>query len=91
VLLCFRIYAFMRPRTSPEESLINQQAIRNMIEAAHLTQGDVATLLSESTGRPCSLRSVSAWLSDPSIKNHVPCPTWAVKELKAALIRKGKL
>jgi hypothetical protein len=81
----------MKTITSPEQAQQNKQQFRELIEKAGITQLEASVLVSQYTNRPCSVRTIRAWLSDSSIKTHRPCPNWAVDALKTALKRTNKL
>ncbi len=76
-----------KPDTEPGPD--NQQAW--MIYAAGITQADAALLIAKQTGRPCSPRSVRAWLAAPALESASPCPEWAVAALRRKLVAIKKL
>lgn len=62
-----------------------------LIYAAGITQSDAATLIAKQTGRPCSPRSVRAWLADAALDSASPCPEWAVTALRRKLVATKKI
>lgn len=62
-----------------------------MIFAAGITQAEAAELIARQTGRPCSPRSVRAWLAEPHLETARACPEWAVKALRRKLVATKKL
>ena len=54
------------------------------VQAAEATQA--AELIAEQTGRPCSMRTVRAWLNDPESSSWRPCPDWAVLALETKIL-----
>lgn len=67
----------------------NQETLRSLLERASITQAEAAGLIAEETKRPCSVRSVRAWLADESLLSSRPCPDWALTALKSNLSKKG--
>lgn len=65
--------------------MTNQQMLRDLLEKANVSQSKAAALIAEETKRPCSVRSVRAWLADSSLPSARPCPEWAVQILTARL------
>jgi len=72
-----------KPASPPRDTTptTNQTQLKSLIASRNYTQAQVAQLLSEHTGRPCSLRSVQAWLADPALPSARPCPEWAIRVL----------
>ncbi len=65
--------------------MTNQEKFRELCKAARITQERAAQLIAEQTMRPCSLRTVRAWLADESLPSARPCPEWAVFALETKL------
>ncbi|WP_455233327.1 hypothetical protein [Geopseudomonas aromaticivorans] len=63
----------------------NQAAFAALIDQAGITQARAADLIAEETKRPCSVRSVRAWLADADKTSARPCPEWAVSALRDRL------
>lgn len=66
-------------------TMTNQQKFRDLCQQAKITQEKAAQLIAEQTMRPCSLRTVRAWLADESLPSARPCPDWAVLALETKL------
>ena len=64
---------------------MNQEKFQSLCEKANITQGRAAELIAEQTMRPCSVRTVRAWLADPKLPSARPCPDWAVLALETKL------
>lgn len=62
-----------------------QDQFRALIDKAEITQSEAADLIASNTRRPCSVRSIRAWLTDRSNPSARPCPEWAVQALDAQL------
>jgi hypothetical protein len=71
--------------------MTNQDKLRDLCSRAAITQEDAANLIAEHTKRPCSVRSVRAWLADPSKTSARPCPDWAVLALESKLKRHKRI
>lgn len=65
--------------------MTNQKKFRNLCAAAGITQEKAAELIAVQTMRPCSLRTVRAWLADPKLPSARPCPDWAILALETKL------
>lgn len=63
----------------------NQEKLRNLLAKGSVTQTEAAALIAEETKRPCSVRSVRAWLADASLPSSRTCPDWALQALEARL------
>jgi hypothetical protein len=63
----------------------NRAAFLTLLAGNGLTQARAATLISEYTRRPCSVRTVRSWVNDPDKPSSRTCPDWAVDALKEAL------
>lgn len=62
-----------------------QKQLRALIEQHNVTQAAAAEAIAKVTMRPCSERTVRAWLADDSLPSARPCPEWAVNALTKAL------
>lgn len=71
--------------------MTNQQRLRRLIERTGITLDRAAKIIAEASQRPCSWRSVQAWLCDPALKSARPCPDWAIKTLFSQLDMLGVL
>jgi len=65
--------------------MTNQKKFRDLCQKAEITQEKAAQLIAEQTMRPCSLRTVRAWLADPKLPSARPCPDWALLALETKL------
>lgn len=63
----------------------NQHSFRLLIEKADITQAEAAKMIADETKRPCSVRSVRAWLAESDLQSARPCPEWAVQALESRL------
>lgn len=79
-----------RPEGEPGQETY-QAWLAWLIYAAGITQADAAALIAKQTGRPCSPRSVRAWLADPALDSASPCPEWAVTALRRKLVATKKI
>ena len=43
----------------------NRNKLKVWLQQHHLTQKDLAQLIQQTTGRPCSVRAVKSWLCPP--------------------------
>jgi len=57
-----------------------------LIEQSGVTQARAAELIAQETKRPCSVRSVRAWLAASDKSSARTCPAWAVIALEARLL-----
>lgn len=55
---------------------INRNRLRRWLEIAGMTQRELALLIETRTHRPCSERTVRAWLAEPELPSARPCPDW---------------
>ncbi|EMA2592567.1 hypothetical protein [Pseudomonas aeruginosa] len=69
----------------------NQASFRSLIEKTDITQAEAAKMIAEETKRPCSVRSVRAWLAEAELQSARPCPEWAVQALESRLRTLGKI
>lgn len=69
----------------------NSEKFRALCEEADITQAKASEMIAQHTKRPCSVRSVRAWLTDQSKPSARPCPVWAVDALETALRRARKI
>jgi len=65
--------------------MTNQKRFRKLIADADATQEEAARLIAEQTMRPCSVRTIRAWLADAKRMSARPCPDWAVLALETKL------
>ncbi len=65
--------------------MMNQEKFRGLCKAAGITQEKAAQLIADQTMRPCSIRTVRAWLADPVLSSARDCPDWAVLALETKL------
>lgn len=65
--------------------MTNQELLRELLEKGNISQAEAAALIAEETKRPCSVRTVRAWLADASLPSARTCPDWAVNVLKESL------
>ncbi len=56
-----------------------------LIEQSGVTQARAAELIAQETKRPCSVRSVRAWLADSDKSSARTCPEWASNALESRL------
>ncbi|MNC30506.1 hypothetical protein D3C75_787920 [compost metagenome] len=56
-----------------------------LIDKSGVTQAQAAELIAQETKRPCSARSVRAWLADSEKTSARTCPAWAVNALETRL------
>ena len=59
----------------------NREKLVDLRTRLGMTQTEAANFLEEKTMRPCKLRTVQAWESDPALGSARPAPDWAVKLL----------
>ena len=71
--------------------MLHQNALAALIDQADITQAKAAEMIAEETKRPCSVRSVRAWLADADKTSARPCPQWAVNALRDRLKTLGKI
>lgn len=67
------------------KAMTNREKFQNLCEKADITQIRAAQLIAEQTMRPCSVRSIRAWLADTALPSARPCPDWAVLALETKL------
>jgi DNA-binding XRE family transcriptional regulator len=70
--------------------MTNRERLKQLRQDLGITQTEAAALLSKKTHRPCSLRTVMAWETDPSLKSARTCPDWAVEILTHEVERLAK-
>lgn len=73
---------------TPGQNVTNRERLISLITAADITRAAAAQYISEETKRPCSWRTVQAWLADPDkVKKESArtCPDWAIETLTARL------
>lgn len=67
------------------DSMDNQEKFRDLCRRGDITQDEAARLIAEQTMRPCSVRTVRAWLADPGKPSARPCPDWGILALETRL------
>ncbi|MGY2199464.1 hypothetical protein [Pseudomonas gingeri] len=65
--------------------MLHKDKLLWLIERAGITQARAAELIAQETKRPCSVRSVRAWLADPAKTSARTCPEWAINALESRL------
>lgn len=60
----------------------NRTRFRHLLETYSITQGRAAEMIAFRTKRPCSIRTVRAWLADREAKTALGCPDWALEALE---------
>lgn len=70
-----------RKSTDPVRAQANQTQLQAIIVKHGYTQLQVSQILEARTGRPCSLRTVQAWLANPDLPSARACPDWAINAL----------
>jgi hypothetical protein len=65
--------------------MTNQEKLKNLLSDADITQAQAAEYIAISTRRPCSARSVRAWLAEPDLPSARACPDYAIQNLEAHL------
>lgn len=78
-----------RKSTDPARALDNQIKLQAIIAKNGYTQLQVSQILESRTGRPCSLRTVQAWLASPDLPSARACPDWAIRALNSQKKRPG--
>lgn len=63
----------------------NRERYKQLLDTHGITQVYSATLIEAVTKRPCSPRTVRAWLNDPAKSSSRQCPSWAVSALEQAI------
>jgi hypothetical protein len=59
----------------------NRDQLAGLIQRAEITRAQAAQYIAEETKRPCSWRTVQAWLADPELTSSRACPDWAITNL----------
>lgn len=67
----------------------NRERLKDLRTRMGMTQTEVANFLAGKTMRPCTLRTVQAWESDPSLSSARSAPDWAVKILSDEALQRG--
>lgn len=67
----------------------NHEKIKDLRARLGMTQTEVAEFLAVKTMRPCTLRTVQAWESPPSLSSARNAPDWAVKMLSVEVEKRG--
>lgn len=65
--------------------MTNQERFRKLCADGKATQEEAARLIAEQTMRPCSVRTIRAWLADSEKSSARPCPDWAILALETKL------
>jgi hypothetical protein len=65
--------------------MTNQEKFRKLCADGNATQEEAARLIADQTMRPCSVRTIRAWLADAEKRSARPCPDWAVLALETKL------
>ncbi|KPY55666.1 hypothetical protein ALO93_200086 [Pseudomonas amygdali pv. sesami] len=63
----------------------NRARFAQLLSENGIKQVKSAKLIFAVTNRPCSDRSVRAWLADPDLPSARKCPDWAVQALEKAV------
>jgi len=63
----------------------NGEKLRRILFEHRLTQVQAARIICSITMRPCSLRAVRAWLTDPAKPSSRPCPDWVIEVMEQAV------
>lgn len=63
----------------------NRARYLHLLGVHGITQAKSAVLITAVTQRPCSERTVRAWLNDPDKPSSRPCPDWAVRAIEKAI------
>lgn len=62
--------------------MTNREKFLALLADAGITQVQSAELIAAQTQRPCSARTVRAWLAADDTPSSRPCPDWAVEALE---------
>ncbi len=76
-------------RPTEDSASPNHERIRDLRTRLGMTQTEVAEFLAAKTMRPCTLRTVQAWESPPSLSSARNAPDWAVKMLSVEVEKRG--
>ncbi|WP_321935553.1 hypothetical protein [Paraburkholderia sp. J8-2] len=71
--------------------MTNQERYKALLEQAEITQVESAALIAAQTQRPCSARTVRAWLTDADKPSARACPDWAIEALEKRLKKLKKI
>lgn len=71
--------------------MTNRDKYLLLLKQGSVTQVASADMIAEQTQRPCSPRTVRAWLAAPETPSSRPCPDWAVDALERRLIYLKKI
>ncbi|MFM2083199.1 MAG: hypothetical protein RLY95_17 [Pseudomonadota bacterium] len=63
----------------------NREKLKELIAKGNITQSKAAVLIAEETKRPCSDRSVRAWLADEGTPSARHCQDWVIHTLEARM------
>jgi hypothetical protein len=67
----------------------NRDKLAALIKRANITRAEAAQHIADETKRPCSWRTVQAWLAEPELASSRACPDWAIKVLTERLKAAG--
>lgn len=70
-----------------DQTVTNRDQLAALIQRAEITRAQAAQYIAEETKRPCSWRTVQAWLANPELDSSRTCPDWAIENLTAHLKR----
>lgn len=65
----------------------NREMFMQLLRYFGLTPKKAAELICIQTMRPCSVRAIKSWVSNPGKPGSKPCPEWAVKALQISVFR----
>lgn len=68
-----------------DQTVTNRDQLAALIDRAKITRAQAAQYIAEETKRPCSWRTVQAWLANPELDSSRTCPDWAINNLTAHL------
>ncbi len=71
--------------------MTNREKYLALLTEAGVTQVESASLIADQTQRPCSPRTVRAWVATPETPSARPCPDWAVEALERRLKKLKKV
>lgn len=64
---------------------MNRNKLDALIQRAAITRAEAAQHIADETKRPCSWRTVQAWLADSELASSRACPDWAIDVLTTRL------
>lgn len=71
--------------------MTNQEKYLALLAESRVSQVESATLIAVQTQRPCSPRTVRAWLASAEVPSARHCPDWAVEALERRLKKLKKV